>query len=339
MKILPLYFCLLSLIFSCSTGTVTPPNQGSTTPPASQEPAPTPEPTLPPISEEPVSQEPIGFDYMAIAASVDKAYGMTELTKKRGETTFAKEIYEAVEYGMEDRIVPLDTLASTFNLVSKKKVSLNDELCELSHSQLNTLLTPINGEAVKVTAANYQTVLKFIKEVNALDKTGKQKAYTRLMYCLSYSESLSTADTTASATIARNLGAAKHSGVKFYSDKLQQNPDSVLNIGLFQFSPVATGNIHPCLNEFGITKRSRADLVTLLSAKEQTWNAMCGVHKIRSLFYVSKNSATPRRKAGESCVSLHNRNGYNHFGPLQREGNPGGGFSKLYSCYYRSKDL
>jgi len=36
-------------------------------------------------------------------------------------------------------------------------------------------------------------------------------------------------------------------------------------------------------------------------------------------------------------VTLHNRNAYNHFVPLQREANPGGGFTKLYQCYFNSK--
>jgi hypothetical protein len=324
---------LLLLLASCGGQVIV------TTP--QPQPQPIPAPEHKPVEEDLVVTEPEtdtpAFNYMEIAASVDKHLNNSQLTKKRGDTTFATEIYKAVEYGMEERVVPLDTLASTFNLVTKHKVSLNDELCEVTHSQLNTLLTPINGKAVTVTKANYDTAMRFAKEVNALDKVGKQKAYTRLMYCLAYSESLSTADTSGSIALARKIGGEKHSGVKFYGDDLQTNPNSWLNIGLFQFSPVASGNIHPCLNEFGITKRKYTDLVSLLGAQDQSFNAMCGVHKIRSLFYVSKNTSSSRRKAGESCVSLHNRNAYNHFGPLQRDGNPGGGFAKLYSCYFGSK--
>jgi len=273
------------------------------------------------------------IDPLIIASEVDSYYRSNELTKIRVDTTFAHSIHEAVQGGLKDREIPLSNyLRGLFKVSSRDKVSLKDRLCKYDTDSAQTLLkTSISSSGINLMNA-------FADEVNSFTKdTQYEEAYTRLMMCLAYSESLGDPDTSRSDTIASREGVIKNKGVKFYFDSLQTNPDSQINIGLYQFSPIASGNINPCLIDIGSYERSRKDLVNLLGSSNQVWNAKCGIHKILSLFYISKNSLDNRIKASNSCVTLHNRNAYNHFGPLQREANPGGGFTKLYQCYFNSK--
>lgn len=311
----------------------------TSTPPTIQEP-----PTQTPvIVEEPKETTPspieedkdvIGksIDYEAIASEVDRYNNSNQLNLLRGNTTFAKSIHQAVKERMKDSAIPLDSyLTGLFNLNSKYPVSLNERLCPYTQEMAQRLLrTSISNQGLDL-------INRFVDEVNNTDALGREEAYTRLMMCLAYSESLGDPDTSRSDVIASREGVTKHPGVKFYFDSLQTNPDSQINIGLYQFSPIFSGNINPCLRDFGNNERNRRDLVNLLGAQDQEWNARCGMHKVMTLFFISKNTTNNSRKAGNQCVALHNRNAYNHFGPLQREANPGGGFTKLYNCYFGSK--
>lgn len=274
-----------------------------------------------------------GFDYLSVARQVDvyqsrnMGKASIELTKDRGGVTFAKVIADAVSDGLVLQEVPLGSLRSTFQVVGNLRVSLNEPLCEHT-SELGVKLT-----REPISKSGLDLINSFSKEAN------KHEAYTRLMYCLAYSESLSTADGKSSVSMAKQTGAIKHDGVKHYFDARQLNPASQYNIGLYQFSPYSPGNIDSCRDAFGVSTRDRKELTSILGDKHQVFNARCGVLKILTLFYVSKNSANTNRQAGEKCVSLHNRNAYNHFGPLQRESGAGGGFTKLYNCYFGSQKL
>lgn len=293
------------------------------------------EPSTPPQEPSPDEQEPSPDEPelgpKKIAEQVDSYYNSNQLLKKRGDTTFADSIYTAVKESVEkERTLPLSSyLKGLFSIESDKPVSLKEKQCEYSNAMAQRLIR------TSISSSGVELINKFVSHVNSLETDEEYtQAYSKFMMCLAYSESLGDPDTSRSKTIASREGVQKAEGVKYYFDSLQTNPDSQINIGLYQFSPVKGGNIYPCLTEFGPSDRSRKDLVQTLGAQDQEWNARCGVHKILSLFYVSKNTTSSKRKAGESCVSLHNRNAYNHFGPLQREGNPGGGFTKLYKCFF-----
>jgi len=317
-----IFIVALLLLSGCSTQK---PSQNSSNPSPDIVVSP---PVLPPPSEE------LKTDFMSIASQIDMYYNRNELTKARGETTFAESIFSAVSEGMNEKVIPFDSyIRSVFNIVGDNPVSLNELLCTYDNSMAQRLVR------TSFSSNGLGLVNRFITEVNSMTTANRRKAYTRLMMCLAYSESLGDADTSRSDTIASREGVSRNSGVKFYFDSLQTNPDSQINIGLYQFSPISGGNINPCIVDLGSNGRDRKSLVNLIGEESQLWNARCGVHKILTLFYVSKNTSNTSRKAGPSCVALHNRNAYNHFGPLQREGGAGGGFTKLYNCYFGSSSL
>lgn len=312
-----------------------------------QNPAPSPIPTLPsePTPTEPVEPVPTQPDVveidsdnaLKIAKQVDKYYGKNQLTKERKNNSFFyKSISQAVKESLVPRAIPLGSLHSTFGLATKNPVSLKEPLCKYDNTMAQRLIR------TTISNASLSLINQFRDEVNSFTTDDQyHEAYSRLMMCLSYSESLGDPDTSRSYTIASREGVTKADGVKYYFDSLQTNPDSQINIGLFQFSPIASGNIFPCLSEFGAESRTRKGLVETLGKYDQLWNARCGVHKILTLFYVQKNTTHSSRKAGPNCSALHTfaGTGYNHFGPLQRQDGKIAGLNKLYNCYNGSKKL
>jgi hypothetical protein len=167
----------------------------------------------------------------------------------------------------------------------------------------------------------------------------------RLMGCLAYSESLSTADTKTSEAVAKEVAPSDYSkppGVKFYLDSKQVHPESRLNIGLYQFSPASRGNVQACLRNWNQwvgqdlgsslpLEAPEADMIRLLGAADQEFNAFCGVNKIAQTFFVQVNTSSPQRTPLENrgssgvlkrpedrCVTpFFNVRAYQHFGPLQ----------------------
>lgn len=185
---------------------------------------------------------------------------------------------------------------------------------------------------------------------------GMNQMWTQFMSCLAYTESLTTADNSASNRVAQKYAPSdyrKPAGVKFYEDPAQ-NEASRLNIGLFQFTPTASGNVNPCLrhwNEQNPTctvslSTGRPELIRIFGSSFQTFNAFCGVNKIQQSFamQVNSNKSTSTHpdnfsggmKPGSNrCVTpffLAGRS-YNHFGPLQNS--TGKNLDSLMSCALR----
>jgi hypothetical protein len=180
------------------------------------------------------------------------------------------------------------------------------------------------------------------------------KHWTQFFDCLSYTESLTTADTSTSYRVASQKGPSdydKPKGVKFYLDPYQ-DAASELNIGLFQFTPNSRGNIQACIrnwNELYPDKQvsrtaSKYELVRILGSSYQTFNAFCGVNKLNQTFAIQVNTTSSKRthpynrpngnfKSPQNrCVTPHfyHAYAYNHFGPLQNS--TGSNLYKLMKC-------
>lgn len=212
---------------------------------------------------------------------------------------------------------------------------------------------------------------RFAEQVNNLradvlkgDESAKKDlltTWTKFFSCLSYSESLSTADSTTSKNVAAKVAPTnyrKPAGVKFYEDMAQPSA-SRLNIGMFQFTPNAGGNIQPCIRAWNEVhnqkptcqinrKATQADLIKALGSSLQSFNAFCGVHKLVQTFAIQVNtvkaSATHpsnivngKLKPQElRCVTPHFYSGwaYNHFGPIQNS--TGSNMEEMFSCIENS---
>ena len=212
---------------------------------------------------------------------------------------------------------------------------------------------------------------RFADEVNGLrqsvlngDINAKKElltTWTRLFSCLAYSESLATSDSTTSKNVALKTAPAgyrKPAGVEFYEDAAQPQA-SRLNIGMFQFTPNAAGNVQPCIrawNEMHADKAScqvsktasQSDLIKVFGSSLQSFNAFCGIHKLVQTFAIQVNttklSAThPSNLVNgklklyeQRCVTPHFFSGwaYNHFGPFQNS--TGSNMNELFSCTLNS---
>jgi hypothetical protein len=299
--------------------------------------------------------------------AVDRLKKMQELMSPRttapgSKTRFAESIRGAILLHEREEQWSLGGNEALFGLVDESKrvaVSLaSHPLCEQSVSSLRSTI----GHEVAESVAEKANELS--KRWNALraDAAGLRRLQSRLMGCLAYSESLTTADGPRSQEVARLRGPEgylKPAGVKFYLDAAQTNPDSELNIGLYQFSPVSGGNIQSCIRSWNMVHAEepelqldrRADSATMirrLGNAAQDFNAFCGVDKIAQIFFVQVNTLVARRthpsnviqladgtlsmkEPQDRCVSLHfNSRAYNHFGPLQNSTRRN--LSELLSC-------
>jgi hypothetical protein len=292
----------------------------------------------------------------------DQNRGMSELLKRRGDYAFAEVIESAVRGHFDPRTPSLGGNEAVFsvNLSSERlsQVSLGSHpMCRVSGKSLKSTLGHDPG----------REVVSLINEFVAHHNEGRERIlnarseherlygwdamhlmYNKLMGCLAYTESLTTADQPASTALAKKVGPkgySKPSGVKFYYDKAQKNPASALNIGLYQFAPDSNGNLQSCIRDWNqrwpgqlISERaSKAELIRILGDSHQVFNAFCGVNKLTQSFHVQVNTTSSTRthpanfnlnsrgkltglKApADRCVSLHFHSSktYNHFGPLQ----------------------
>lgn len=270
-----------------------------------------------------------------------------------------------------------DTSAMVSGIGSLYGVSENDNnyfptslirhsLCNVSKSSLSKTIKNVPSQNV-INKAN-----QFVDTVNSLRSeiiNGDMKAkaelltlWSRFFSCLAYTESLSSADSKTSASVALKYspsGYRKPAGVEFYEDKAQPI-ESRLNIGTFQFTPNRNGNIGPCIKAWNKlhnqnpsclidSKATQADMIKILGSSFQSFNAFCGVHKLIQTFSIqvntNKSSAThpsnivngKLKSYEQRCVSPHFQAGkaYNHFGPFQNS--TGSNMDALFSCTLNSQ--
>ncbi len=315
-----------------------------------------------------------------IADSVDYSNGNDELSKSRslasvsegdschselsGNTRFADAIGFFVEELSKKQTVQIQGIAPYYNMSSNpnsyEQVSLiSHELCGVTKSSLSNTIKKVPGSTTIALANRFAEDHNRYRELY-LDGDEEalidlKKHWGKFFGCLSYSESLSTADTSSSYSVARKYGPSGYSkpeGVKFYEDPYQ-DAASKLNIGMFQFTPRYAGNINPCIKQWNqdypsckSSSTSQSALIPFVGSSLQHFNAYCGVHKLLQTFAVQVNSTSsrnthPSNKVGSSlkdggnrCVTPHFYAGwaYNHFGPLQNS--TGSNLNKLMSCVY-----
>jgi hypothetical protein len=266
---------------------------------------------------------------------------------------FAEQIAYAVSKHLTPRVSDLAGIEEIygFHPASAKAVSLTSHPFCVETS--DTLKAIMFHEDIP-SGDTIDKLNRMTAKLNAARLAGNAEStrlWTKFFGCLAYEESLTTADGPSSQKVARQVlhwGETKPDGVEFYNDPEQSNPASKLNIGLYQFSPLASGNIAPCIREWNKAfpkceidvKASRTDLIRTLGSSAQSFNAYCGVDKLVQTFFVQANTQAasrlhPANKGKESadrCVSLNFRAslGYNHFGPLQNS--TGKSLNHLVSC-------
>lgn len=270
-----------------------------------------------------------------------------------GKDRFADRVAYAVELKMQPSKAQLGYVASYFNLNKDVNTYLPNSLishplCNVTSSTLNTTLNGKNvpsATTIKKINTFADMMNGYRREALAGSREGYVKAsklWSKFMMCLSYMESLTTADTSKSSSVASKYapsGYRKPAGVKFYEDPYQP-AESRLNIGLFQFTPDAGGNIQACIREWnqlypkcGIkTNASQSELIRILGSSLQSFNTFCAAAKVTGSFAVQVNAQSSKnthpynvtssgtlKAPAERCVSPHMAVGrsYNHFGPLQ----------------------
>ena len=332
------------------------------TPPVQREPAAVTDPLTPP-----------GFDVFSEVAyptggAVDEIYkSYRELLPVRnaqvsyvtdqcdsnleGKDSFADRIAYSVELKMQPSKAQLGYVSSYFGLNSNPEMYMPNSLishplCTHTSSTLSSTIGSKVPSASTITKIN--TFASKMNEYRRLALQGDRDAYrnagrlwSKFMMCLSYTESLTSADSSKSQSVSEKYapsGYRRPAGVKFYEDPYQ-DAASKLNIGLFQFTPNSGGNIQACIREWnklypscGISQTaSRSELIRALGSSLQTFNAFCATAKISGMFAVQVNTKTAASthpynrnssgtlKAGEDrCVTPHfGAKSYNHFGPLQ----------------------
>lgn len=282
------------------------------------------------------------------------------------KATFADRIAHAIEIKMQPSRAQLGYVGSLFGMSSdvstyQPNSLISHPLCIVSQSTLNTTLAGKNVPSADViTKINRfaQRMNQYRREALAGRYEGYQKAsqlWGKFFMCLSYAESLTTADTQRSSQVASKYAPSDYrrpAGVNFYEDPYQPEA-SRLNIGMFQFTPTASGNIQACLREWNqvypkctvSTKAPTSELIRILGSSLQTFNSFCALAKTTGMFSVQINTANAKsthpanirengqlKSASERCVSPHMAVGrsYNHFGPYQN--GMGTTLGKLMSC-------
>lgn len=284
-----------------------------------------------------------------------------------GQNSFADRIAYYVHKHTEKTKPHLAQLAPYYDVPSSlsrhAEVSLTShQLCPVSRSSLSSTI----GSSRVPNSSVISLLNEFSQEHNNLrdrSSDGDTQAevelnqlWTRFMSCLSYTESLTTADNSSSRSVASKYGPSnyrKPAGVKFYEDPYQ-DAASRLNIGLFQFTPNARGNVNACLRHWNemngscqvSTGSSQSELIRVFGSGYQTFNAFCGVNKILQTFSIQVNTTSSRsthpqntnggrKPAAQRCVTPFFYSGwaYNHFGPLMNS--TGSNMEKLMRCVMR----
>jgi hypothetical protein len=324
-------------------------------------------PTVPPtVPELPADYDVFGEVSAAVGDQVDDQYStyreLLAVRKNDGvasntcvgaltdRSTFSDQIAYAVFLNSQSRVSELSYLGGAYSLPTSQSGFLpaslvSNPLCPVTAA---SLAATIKGRTIP-SAATIAKANTFSQNVNALrtkaiggdrqSLVDLNKLWSKFMMCLSYQESLTTADATSSYNAAKSAGvASKPEGVKYYLDPLQ-SAESRLNIGLFQFTPASGGNIQACIRAWNKkfpscaikTNETLANMTKIMGASRQTFNAFCGVTKVADMFSVQVNtrapaSVHPNNVSGSTilpgpnrCVTpfFHSNKSYNHFGPLQ----------------------
>ncbi|HEX7675375.1 MAG TPA: hypothetical protein VF412_14465 [Bdellovibrio sp.] len=286
-------------------------------------------------------------------------------TTPDGQDRFSDRIAYAVEVKMHPSQAGLGYVGSYYGLSSDESTYTPNSL--ISHPLCNvtadTLNTTLGGKKIP-SAATIKKANTFVDTMNSYrraalagDREGYVKAsklWSKFMMCVSYTESLTTANTSTSDRVAAKYAPAGYrrpASVLFYEDPYQ-DAASRLNIGLFQFTPNSAGNVQACIREWNklypkctvSTKASQGDMIRVLGSSLQTFNAFCGAAKVTGMFSVQINTKSSSfthpynvvngklKAPADRCVSPHFAAGksYNHFGPFQNS--VGTNLDEVLSC-------
>lgn len=286
------------------------------------------------------------------------------------KTNFADRISYQLDLHMNDLKGEMSPIASYYglsgNVSSYYPVSLiRQPMCAVSSVTLGKTINKVPAQRVidkmNAFANRYNTYRENSLKGNEQAFAKLHRLWGRMMMCLAYTESLTSANTRSSDRVAASVapsGYRRPAGVLFYEDPAQ-SADSKLNLGLYQFTPSAGGNINSCIRQWNniypscqvSTKASQSEMIRVLGSSFQTFNAFCGVNKVIQTFTVqvntSRSSAThPANKKADGtlkapadrCVSLHFQAGkaYNHFGPFQNS--TGSNLEELMDCTLAAQD-
>lgn len=265
---------------------------------------------------------------------------------------FSDRVAYAVELKMQPSKAQVGYVYSYFGLNKDVNAYMSNSfishpLCEVTSSSLNTTLKGKNVPSSTVIKKinQFSTAMNgYRREALAGNREGYVKAsklWSKFMMCLSYTESLTSADSSKSQSVSQKYapsGYRKPAGVKFYEDPYQDEA-SKLNIGMFQFTPNSGGNIQACIREWNVLyptcsisqTATKSELIRALGSSLQTFNAFCGAAKVTGMFGVQVNTTKSAhthpanvksngalKAPAERCVSPHmSGNSYNHFGPFQ----------------------
>jgi hypothetical protein len=326
---------------------------------------------LPQISSADLPSDPRTFPRFTDSfLQVDNQLGLRELTRSRGNTTFAQSIERALRDHAGLRVPGLGGNERIFSIMaSPAKVSLlSHAQCTVSKESLNQTIGSSPGQRTVDLANEFSRQMNEARTMALYSPSrstrleGWDRAmhlYSKFMGCLAYTESLTTADGQPSDSVATSVGPkgySKPDGVLFYQDLTQSIAASQLNIGLYQFSPDPNGNILSCVQNWNgkhptakfpdsITK---SGMIRTLGDESQRFNAYCGVNKILQMYHIQVNTLSHTKThpsnlvrgangkmAGkhpsERCVSPYfNSKAYNHFGPLQNT--TGSNLHRVLSC-------
>lgn len=273
-------------------------------------------------------------------------------TNPQGQDRFSDRIAYAVEVKMHPSKAGLGYVGSAYGLSSNEDAYFPNSL--ISHPlcavTADTLDTTLGGKKIP-SASTIKKANEFASKMNLYRRQALEgnregyvkasKLWSKFMMCTSYTESLTSANTSTSNNVASKYapsGYRRPASVLFYEDPYQ-DAASKLNIGLFQFTPNAGGNVQACIREWNkiypkctiSQTASQAEMIRVVGSSLQTFNSFCGAAKVTGMFAVQVNtsksgSTHPANLSGgklkapaERCVSPHFAAGksYNHFGPFQ----------------------
>ncbi len=327
---------------------------------------------LPQLSSAALPRDPREFPRFTDSfTQVDQQIGARELTRLRGKTSFAMSIESALRDHAGLQVPSLGGNGRLFSVISvPRKVSLlSHPQCSVSQVSLRESIGSSPAQRTVDLANEFSRQINQAREMALFSPSASVRLegwdramhlYSKLMGCLAYTESLTTADLPSSDAVARSVGPKGYSrpgGVLFYRDPLQSNAASKLNIGLYQFSPDPGGNVLSCVRSWNArhpgfrftSPISGSLLIHALGDVSQRFNAYCGVNKLLQSYVIQANTTararthasnlirdaggkvTGAKYPSERCVSpFFNSKSYNHFGPFQNS--TGSNLHRVLSC-------